>query len=140
MTHHENLKILAFVGNNEQKNTIIHHLTEKGYPKVNADDMASQIKHLIDAGQHHIVTGDLTDFHLYEELRRDYNDQLTLIGIAPAHDIEHYKAHQKESPEIWESLEKTHHTDLLPLAHYYLNDRQDLIHQVTTLLEDLKLT
>ena len=138
MTHHENLKIIAFIGADPiDVPTVIDHLAEKSFPKVTSQDMISQIAHLADAGQHRIITGELSDFTLYEELRHDFPGQFSLVGIAPKEDILLYEKDQAAEPENWRKLQETHHTALLPLAHHYVETGNDLTKRVDALLEKL---
>jgi hypothetical protein len=140
MTHHENLQIIAFVGDPTQVSAIIDHLTEKGYPKVSADDMVSQIEHLSLAGQHRIVTGDLHDFALYEEVRHDFAGHFTLVGVTQKENIQKFQEAQNETPENWAALEKADHPALLPLAHHYIETNENSAAAADALFEKLGFT
>lgn len=84
MTHQVNLKVLVFIGNNSEQ--VIHYLTEKGFPKVSIEDMPSQIEHLSQAGQHRLVTSEITNLSLYEILKNQFPGELQLIAVAAPND------------------------------------------------------
>lgn len=85
MTHHENLKIIAFISDNPTSVAlVIEILTAKGYPKVNREDMKSQIEHLVNAGQHRLVTGDIQDSDTLHSIKHEFPGAITLVGIGPA--------------------------------------------------------
>jgi hypothetical protein len=118
MNRHENLKIVAFIGTNTS--AIVERLTEMGYPKVSSDDMVSQIQHLDDAGQHRIVTDQLTDFELYKKMRHAFPSEITLVGITDKEKMAHYLAAKSESPINWDDLDSMQEIDLLMQADFYL--------------------
>ncbi|MEO6109464.1 MAG: hypothetical protein ABIP50_00425 [Candidatus Saccharimonadales bacterium] len=121
MTHHPTLKIIAFVGSDPATvQTVMDHYTEKGYPKVSHEDMATQITNLSEAGQHHIVTDEITDFEMYHQLRHTFPGELFLIAILPSADIAQYKESASHEIQNWDEQKRTGHTRLLELAQYYI--------------------
>ena len=80
MNHHENLKIMAFVGQSDSgKSTAIEHFTAKGIPKV--DLSITQIQDLVEAGQHRIVMGGSYSEDEYRSLRHEFPGELTFVTI-----------------------------------------------------------
>lgn len=79
MTHHKNLKVLAFVG--EEAAQIVEYLTGKGFPKVSLEDMPSQIEHLAQAGQHRLITHEVSTPTLFELLREAFPGEITLVAV-----------------------------------------------------------
>jgi hypothetical protein len=105
--HHENLKIIAFVGN--EASDVVAYLTEKRYPKISKIDMASQIEHLAGAGQHRIVTSELSDVDTYHALRHEFPGEIYLVNAGDANDELAQMAHHHISNDhaaINELLEK----------------------------------
>jgi hypothetical protein len=105
--HHENLKIIAFVGN--EASDVVAYLTEKRYPKISKIDMASQIEHLAGAGQHRIVTSELSDFDTYRALRHEFPGEMYLVTAGVASEELARMAHHHVSNDhaaINELLEK----------------------------------
>lgn len=118
MSHHENLRILAFIGDGAPD--IIELLTHQGYPKVSNDDMISQIDHLATAGQHRIVTDQLQDFESYKAMRHAFPGELTLIAITDKTTADTLRAEKSDIPQNWDELENLHETDLILQADDYL--------------------
>lgn len=128
MAHHENLKILALISTDENAlHQALSYFNEKGYPKVVAGDIESQIEHLAGAGQHRIVTDALTDRDSYESVQRAFPANIRLIAIT-------HKGRSHDSPEA--------HSDFIEQADHYigLNDTETLHHQLDTLIEKLDFT
>lgn len=80
MTHHENLKVLAFVGLNDAgREAATHYFTEQGYPKVRGDNVDQQIQHLADAGQHRIILDVTLSQTDYRALQHEFPGELVAI-------------------------------------------------------------
>ncbi len=113
MTHQHNLKVLVFIGNNSQQ--VIDYLTEKGFPKVSLEDMPSQVEHLSQAGQHRIVTNQVTDFTLYQILKDQFPGEVHLIAVAE----------QKQ----------THEDEFMSHAEYFVENNPTAIDELLDELE-----
>lgn len=98
MTHHENLKILAFTGSPDETTQIIDLMTEKGYPKASGNDLVSQIEHLSDAGQHRIITDDAD----VESLKHAFPGKVTTISLS---NDDHADSHLDPTKDLPEQLE-----------------------------------
>ena len=140
MAHHENLIIIAFIGKDPAiAQSVIDHYTEKGYPKVGIDDMASQITHLSEAGQHHLITDEITDFETYHQLRHLFPGELLLIALLPTNEIEGYKNNPSHDIQDWDEQKRDHHTNLLVQAQYYIetDGHETMFTQLNDLFENL---
>lgn len=115
MTHLPNLRILAFVG--KEAEDVVDYLTEKGFPKVSDNDMASQIEHLSMAGQHRIITSEIVDEESYQRLKNTFPGEVQLIAIG--------------SREDTSSVHPFSHVD------YTISSDKD---QIEALLEELRFT
>ncbi len=140
MTHHPNLKIIAFVSSDPSvAQTVIDHYTDKGYPKVSHDEIVTQINHLSEAGQHHIITNEIQDFEFYHQLRHTFPGELHLVALVPVSEIEHYKEDPSHDIQNWEEQKRSHHTNLLELAQYYIetDGHEAMFTQINELFEEL---
>ncbi len=82
MTHHENLKVLVFISNDQSLlEDVLSYFTENGYPKVQADGIESQIEHLAQAGQHRIVSNEIDNFESFKLLESSFPGSVQLIGV-----------------------------------------------------------
>ena len=80
MNHHENLKVMVFLGLSEtSKSAAVDHFTTKGIPKV--DLSVKQIHDLSEAGQHRIVMGGSYADDEYKDLRHEFPGELTFVTI-----------------------------------------------------------
>lgn len=147
MTHHEHPKIIAFVGlAGSGKSTAISHFTQKGYPKVtlttgtNEDQdtdtgiqaAASQIQHLFDAGQRHLVVDGLTSWAEYSQLKAAFPGEINLIAIVAPRLTRYHRLSKRESnplttPEAHarDAFDIEHLESAGPIAiadHYVIND------------------
>jgi dephospho-CoA kinase len=147
---HPNLHIIAFVGlEGSGKATAVEYLRQKGIPHVRQNNMAEQIEHLAEAGQHRIVTDELATLELYQEIKRAFAGQLTVVGITTNTKIRHMRlARDTVAPisehdariEDWSEAE----VDAGPfaLADYFIenNDNQAVLYaQIDELFEKLDL-
>jgi len=90
MSHHENLKVLVFIGDNQSLvDETISYFTENGYPKVQAEGIESQIEHLAQAGQHRIVTDEIIDYEAFKLLESAFPGNVQLVALT----------HKKEASE-----------------------------------------
>ena len=80
MTHLNNLKVLVFIGTDSGQ--VIDYLTGRGFPKVSLENMPSQIEHLSDAGQHRLITNEVSNLSLYEILTNEFPGEVQLIAVA----------------------------------------------------------
>jgi|GEM_PF-6864744 len=80
MSHHENLKVMVFLGLSEvSKSSAVEHFTTKGVPKV--DLSVKQIHDLSEAGQHRVVMGGSYTDDEYKSLRHEFPGELTFVTI-----------------------------------------------------------
>jgi hypothetical protein len=86
MTRQPNLKVLAFVGSESED--VVTYLTGKGFPKVSEINMMSQIEHLSMAGQHRIVTSEITDGTSYTTLKQEFPGEVRLVTVGSVTDQE----------------------------------------------------
>lgn len=178
MKHHENVKIVAFVGlPGAGKSSAVDYLKDKSYPSVyfggvvlgamdqaglehTADNekkfrealreregkdfvvnrIVTQIRDLIDAGQHRIIADGLYTWTEYKILKHEFPGELTVVAIVtpkhlryrrlaerPVRPLTATEASQRDWAEI-ENLEKGG-----PIAiadHYIMNDgNMDFLHK-----------
>lgn len=152
MRRHENLKILAFVGlKGSGKSTVISYLNEKGYPKVNRDEIVSQIHHLANAGQHRIVTDELAEFDLYKTMKHEFPSELIIVALTSEKRTRHHRLSKEIGDPLnrreaaandWSEVENNQ-AQLIGLADYYIpNDSSiDALHAaVDKLLDEIGFT
>jgi len=150
MPTRHNLHIVAFVGlEGSGKSTAVEYLGTKGFPHATGNDMVSQIEHLALAGQHRVVTDQLTDLALYQALKHAFPGQLTVVGITANTKVRHARlAHDLIAPlneqeariEDWDEAEKD--AGPFALADYFIenNESKDLLYsQIDELFEKLEL-
>ena len=114
MTRQNNLKVLAFIGDNSE--AIIHYLTAKGYPKVSFEDMPTQIQHLSQAGQHRIVTNQITTFDAYTLLKHHFPGEVHLVADSSEEN-------------------KTHQDELMSHVNFFVENNPQAIDKLLTKLE-----
>lgn len=149
MSRHENLKIIAFVGlKGSGKSTILAYLTEKGYPKVTREEIVSQIHHLADAGQHRVITDELTEFDLYRTMKHEFPAELTVVAITTEKQTRHHRLskeignplnERQASESDWEEVEHKQ-AELIGLADHYLSNDgpiEELYSHIDELIRDL---
>jgi dephospho-CoA kinase len=128
---HKNLKILAFVGlKGSGKATVISYLNQKGYPKVSREDMVSQIDHLADAGQHRVITDELSEFELYKTIKHEFPAELTLVALITEKRTRHHRLlkqigdpmnEQESSASDWTEVENDQ-AQLIGLADTHIEN------------------
>jgi len=147
---HTNLHIVAFVGlEGSGKSTALSYLTEKGIPKVEQHDMASQIEHLAQAGQHVVATDELADLALFESIKHAFPGQLYVVGITTNTKARHARMERDDDnplnrhdalAEDWSEAE--HNAGPFALADYFIenNDNKEALYEkIDALLKDLHL-
>jgi len=104
MTDHSHKKIIAFVGlPGSGKTTAVSYLTSKGYPKISrADDVVSEITHLLNAGQHTIVLDNIESSDELRNIKHSFPGMLTTICLVTSHHIRHARRSgtMKTQPEL----------------------------------------
>jgi hypothetical protein len=140
--HHENVRIVAFVGlAGSHVEDIITHLTGIGYPKVTREDIVSQIHHLSGAGQHRIVTSDIDSLDLFKTMKHEFPGELTVVGVVATRDIRHKRLSHitANEPDDWNEAQ-TNLATVIGMADTYMldnKDEQSAIQSVTKLLSEL---
>jgi dephospho-CoA kinase len=173
MKHHENVKIIAFVGlTGSGKSSAVEYLTEKGFPKVYfggivLDEVAkrgleltqeneqpireelrekegkdfvvkrivTQIRDLIDAGQHRIVADGLYTWTEYKTLKHEFPGELTVIAVVtPKHLRKARMANRPSRPltsaqvdqRDWAEIENIEKGGPIAIADYFIHNDGDL--------------
>jgi dephospho-CoA kinase len=175
MTHHENVKIVAFVGlTGSGKSSAVEYLTDKGYPKVYfggviyqamkeagiertpqsetafreeiretegkdfvVNRIVSQIRGLIDAGQHRIIADGIYTWTEYKIMKREFPGELTVVAVvAPKHLRHHRLTQRTERPYTleeanqrdWSEIEKLEKGGPIAIADHYIINNGNLDH------------
>lgn len=146
--HHQNLKMIAFVGlTGSGKSTALDYATGKNFPKVNAQDMLSQLHHLVDAGQHRVVTDELFSFEDYRKLLEEFHHNIIIVAITTNVRTRHHRlARTKDTLNEYDMTktdwdDSSHDAQLIALADYFIpNDgtEQDLYEALDALFVELE--
>jgi dephospho-CoA kinase len=170
MKHHENVKIVAFVGlPGAGKSSAVDYLKAKNYPSVyfggvvlNAMDdvglehtpenekkfreelreregkdfivnrIVTQIKNLIEAGQHRIIADGLYTWTEYKVLKREFPGELSVVAIVTPKHLRHHRLSQRPIRPLtereanqrdWAEIENLEKGGPIAIAdHYIIND------------------
>ncbi len=135
MTHHPNLKIIAFVGmTGAGKSTAVHHFTEKGFPKVTittSDETSAidQIEHLVAAGQHRVIIDGIETWDEYKSLKHHYPSEIAVVAVVSPRQVRYRRLdrdpqdHESAGQHDYEEIETGGKAGPIAAADYYvLND------------------
>ena len=170
MKHHENVKIVAFVGlTGSGKSSAVDYLTQKGYPKVyfggvilDAMDkvglehtpeneqpfreelraregtdfvvnrIVTQIRDLMNAGQHRIIADGLYTWTEYKILKREFPGELTTVAVVAPKHLRHHRLTKRPIRPLtvseantrdWAEIENLEKGGPIAIAdHYIIND------------------
>ena len=147
MSHHENLKIIAFVGlPGSGKTTAVANLARHGFPKIaRTDDVINEIQHLLAAGQHKIAIDDLDSVEELLSIKRTFPGEITTIClIAPRHVRHHRLSKNLENQaeldsDDWKKAESSAAAPMVLANYSVINDGtiemlNDSIHKIISTL------
>jgi dephospho-CoA kinase len=110
---------------------------------------ADQFKHLIKAGQHHIIADGLYTWTEYKYLKREFPGELTVVAVVAPRHARHHRLNSrpvrplttKEASERdWAEIENLEKGGPIAVADYYvMNDRhlEHLHAQIDAALSDI---
>jgi dephospho-CoA kinase len=175
MKHHENVKIVAFVGlTGSGKSSAVEYLTDKGYPKVYfggvvldamtkaglehtqeneqpfreqlreregkdfvANRIVSQIRDLINAGQHRIIADGIYTWTEYKIMKREFPGELTVVAVVTPKHLRHHRLTQRPIRPLtdneanerdWAEIENLEKGGPIAIADHYIMNNGDLDH------------
>jgi dephospho-CoA kinase len=175
MTHHENVKIVAFVGlTGSGKSSAVEYLTSKGYPKVYfggvvldamtraglehtqeneqpfreqlreregkdfvVNRIVTQIRDLINAGQHHIIADGIYTWTEYKIMKREFPGELTVVAVVTPKHLRHHRLTQRPIRPLtdaeanqrdWSEIENLEKGGPIAIADHYIINNGDLDH------------
>lgn len=175
MKHHDNVKIVAFVGlTGSGKSSAVEYLTAKGYPKVyfggvvldamekaglehtEAKEQAfreelreregkdfvvnrivTQIRDLINAGQHRIVADGIYTWTEYKIMKREFPGELTVVAVVSPKHLRHHRLTQRPIRPLtdaeanqrdWAEIENLEKGGPIAIADHYIMNNGDLDH------------
>jgi dephospho-CoA kinase len=175
MTHHENVKIVAFVGlTGSGKSSAVEYLTSKGYPKVYfggvvldamtkaglehtqeneqpfreqlreregkdfvVNRIVTQIRDLINAGQHRIIADGIYTWTEYKIMKREFPGELTVVAVVTPKHLRHHRLTQRPIRPLtdaeanqrdWSEIENLEKGGPIAIADHYIINNGDLDH------------
>ncbi|MET0979737.1 MAG: AAA family ATPase [Candidatus Saccharimonadales bacterium] len=188
MKHHENVKIVAFVGlTGSGKSSAVEYLTNKGYPKVYfggvvldamtkaglahtpenegpfrealreregkdfvASRIVTQIRDLINAGQHRIIADGIYTWTEYKIMKREFPGELTVVAVVAPKHLRHHRLTQRPVRPLtdteanerdWAEIENLEKGGPIAIADHYIVNNGNLDHfhdQIDTELDHIK--
>jgi dephospho-CoA kinase len=175
MKHHENVKIVAFVGlPGAGKSSAVDYLKAKNYPsvyfggvmlgamdKVGLEHTAenekkfreelreregkdfivnriiTQIRDLIDAGQHRIIADGLYTWTEYKILKREFPGELTVVAVVAPKHLRHHRltmrpvrplTEAEATQRDWAEIENLEKGGPIAIADHYIINDGDMAH------------
>ena len=144
MSHHEHVKIIAFVGlTGSGKSTAVKHFTDHGIPKIIAtsrDELASEIDDLRAAGQHTVILDGLDSLDTLTWLKHRHPGAVHVVALVSPHRYRIRRTPQLNGTELdqtdWRHVETGTLGAVIALADdYVVNDGSlaDLSNRLDTL-------